>query len=39
LELAQLEERIEVVDANQKPKQVFGQIKQILKERLVLCPE
>jgi len=39
LELAHREERIEVVDANQKPNNVFGQIKQILKERLVLCPE
>ena len=39
LELSEQEERIAVVDGNQAKKEVFGQIKQILKERLIVCPE
>ena len=39
LELAEQEERIAVVDGNQAKKEVFGQIKQILKERSIVCPE
>ena len=39
LELSEQEERIAVVDGNQAKKEVFGQIKQILKERSIVCPE
>ncbi|MBM7557244.1 dTMP kinase [Halanaerobacter jeridensis] len=39
LELAEQEERIAVVDGNKAKKEVFGQIKQILKERSIVCPE
>ncbi|MFO7819516.1 MAG: dTMP kinase [Halanaerobacter sp.] len=38
LELAQAEERIEIVDGDQSQEGVFGQIKEILRERIV-CPE
>lgn len=38
LELAQQEDRIAVIEGGRSKKEVFGQIKQILKERLV-CPE
>ena len=38
LELAHEEERIEIVDGGQSQEGVFGQIKEILRERIV-CPE
>ncbi|MGM0502309.1 MAG: dTMP kinase [Bacillota bacterium] len=39
LKLAQKSDRIEVVDGSKEQEEVFGQIKQILKERLIICPE
>ena len=39
LELAKQEDRIEVVDGSKNKNKVFGQIKKILKERLVVWPE